>query len=147
MAKLQENIQFAALPFRTCEDGSSQVMLVTSRATHRWVIPKGWTIKGLKPPEVAAQEAFEEAGLVGRIVGKRPIGSFHYEKLMPRNTLLCEVRVFLLHVDHQLDDWPERRQRETRWFEPEEAAGLVMEKGLAKIIGHAVFRRVARMRA
>jgi 8-oxo-dGTP pyrophosphatase MutT (NUDIX family) len=120
------------------DDGSRQVMLVTSRETHRWVIPKGWPTKGLEPPKVAQREAYEEAGLVGRIIGKRPIGIFHYEKLLPNERLLCEVWVFLLRVDRQLDDWPEKEQRETKWFDIADASGLVDEGGLAEIIRQAV---------
>ena len=58
--------QFAALPFRI-ESGTLQVLLITSRETQRWVIPKGWPMQGLRPRDVASSEAFEEAGLVGRI--------------------------------------------------------------------------------
>jgi hypothetical protein len=57
---------------------------------------------------------------------------------LPEDRLLCEVRVFLLWVDHQLDDWPEKGQRETRWFDPCEAAGLVDEGGLAEVIRSAI---------
>jgi 8-oxo-dGTP pyrophosphatase MutT (NUDIX family) len=138
MTKIQDNIQIAALPYRTGDNGSPVVMLVTSRATRRWVIPKGWLIKGLTPRKAAMQEAYEEAGLVGRVIGKQPIGLFHYEKQLPENRMRCEVRVFLLHVDHQLDDWPEKAQRQTRWFDPVEAARLVDEKGLAEIINQAI---------
>jgi 8-oxo-dGTP pyrophosphatase MutT (NUDIX family) len=67
--------QFGALPWRIGARGTREVMLLTSRETHRWVIPKGWPMKGRKPAEVASQEAYEEAGLVGRVVGKRPLGS------------------------------------------------------------------------
>ena len=61
-----------------------QVLLLTSRETHRWVIPKAWPIRGLRPAEVAAREAYEEAGLAGRIIGKRRIGMFTYQKRMPK---------------------------------------------------------------
>jgi ADP-ribose pyrophosphatase YjhB (NUDIX family) len=70
------------------------------------VIPKGWPIKGLKPHEVAAREAYEEAGLIGSIAGKREIGIYHYEKQLPGGPSLCEVWVFQLWVEQQLDDWP-----------------------------------------
>jgi 8-oxo-dGTP pyrophosphatase MutT (NUDIX family) len=92
-------------------------------------------MKKRKPAEVASQEAYEEAGLIGQIVGKRPFGSFHYGKLVAKETVLCEVRVFLLWVEQQLDDWPEKRERETKWFDASEAATLVDEGGLAEIIG------------
>src|SRR5580704_15310167 len=127
-------VQFAALPWRISDAGTRQVMLLTSRGTHRWVIPKGWPMKGRKPAEVASQEAYEEAGLLGGIVGKRPLGNFHYEKQLAKTTVLCQVRVFLFRVERQLDDWPEKSQRETKWFDANEAAGLVDEGGLAEII-------------
>jgi 8-oxo-dGTP pyrophosphatase MutT (NUDIX family) len=127
-------VQFAALPFRI-ESGTLQILLITSRETRRWVIPKGWPIRGLRPREVAAREAFEEAGLIGGIVGKRSIGSYHYSKRLPENQeVLCHVKVFLLSVDYQLDDWPEKVQRMCRWVTPETAARMVDEGGLAEVI-------------
>jgi 8-oxo-dGTP pyrophosphatase MutT (NUDIX family) len=134
-SKSRDHIQFAALPFCIAEDGRPRVMLVTSRETHRWVIPKGWPMPGRKPREVAAQEAFEEAGLLGAVVSKQPVGHYHYDKqLAPGHSVLCEVSVFLFRVERQLDDWPEKGQRETRWFEPLAAYELVNEGGLAEIL-------------
>ena len=136
--KVRGATQFAALPWRIAESGAREIMLLTSRETHRWVIPKGWPMKRLKPRGVAAREAYEEAGLVGRIIGKRPIGAYHYQKRLPEDRLLCEGLVFSLRVDRQLDNWPEKAQRETRWFGLSEAAALVDEGGLAEVI-KAVF--------
>ena len=134
-SKTLDQVQFAALPFRYEEDGRLRVMLLTSRETKRWVIPKGWPMRGRKPREVAAQEAFEEAGLLGTIVSKRPAGRYHYQKqLSPNHGILCEVMVYLFRVERQLDDWPEKAQRETRWFEPSEAYELLDEGGLAEIL-------------
>ena len=132
--KTRDSTQFAALPCRLVGDGTREVMLLTSRGTGRWVIPKGWPIKGLKPREVAAREAYEEAGLVGRVPGKRPVGIFHYAKQIARGELLCEVQVFLMWVDEQLADWPEKSQRETQWFDIRAAAAQVDEGGLSEII-------------
>jgi 8-oxo-dGTP pyrophosphatase MutT (NUDIX family) len=112
-------------------------MLLTSRETRRWVIPKGWPMKGKNPREVAAQEAYEEAGLIGRIVGKRPIGVFHYEKRLPGEQFICEVRVFLFRVEQQLKKWPEKGQRKTDWFDLDTAANLVEEGWLAEIMRDA----------
>jgi 8-oxo-dGTP pyrophosphatase MutT (NUDIX family) len=137
MAKIEREgprVQLAALPFRIAL-GSLQVLLITSRETRRWIIPKGWPIRGLPPRDVAAREALEEAGLVGTIVGKRSIGSYHYAKRLPENHEdLCRVKVFLLSVDHQLEDWPEKEQRECQWMTPEKAAHMVDEGGLAEIL-------------
>jgi 8-oxo-dGTP pyrophosphatase MutT (NUDIX family) len=102
-------------------------MLLTSRETGRWVIPKVWPIKSLKPREVAAREAYEEAGLVGSIASKRPIGIYHYEKQFAAGGLLCEVWIFLFRVDQQLDDWPEKGQRETRWLDPAVALTVIVQ--------------------
>jgi 8-oxo-dGTP pyrophosphatase MutT (NUDIX family) len=134
MAKHKNSLQFAALPWRLDDRGMRQIMLLTSRGTHRWVVPKGWPMKGKKPGEVAAQEAFEEAGLRGTIVGKKPLGNFYYPKRLPHRNILCEVRVYLFRVEQQLEVWPEMSQRETKWFDANEAAELVDESGLAAII-------------
>jgi 8-oxo-dGTP pyrophosphatase MutT (NUDIX family) len=130
-------IQAAALPFKVWPDGLC-VLLLTSRENRRWVIPKGWPIRGLKLREVAVREAYEEAGLVGRIVGKQAIGSYHYSKQFPDGAAtLCRVKVFLLAVDHQVDEWPEKAEREWRWVEPIKAAQMVQESDLAEIIRSA----------
>jgi 8-oxo-dGTP pyrophosphatase MutT (NUDIX family) len=132
--KFHGTTQFAALPWRLSEGGTRQVMLLTSRETRRWIIPKGWPMKKRKPTEVASQEAYEEAGLIGHIVDKRPVGTFHYEKRLAKKEVFCQVRVFLFRVDRQLDDWPEKSQRETKCFDANEAASIVDEGGLAEII-------------
>ncbi len=132
--KIDLRVQYAALPWRLSEGGTRQVMLLTSRETRRWVIPKGWPMKGRKPAEAAAQEAYEEAGLIGHIVGKRPIGNFHYPKRLATGEVICQVWVFLFQVEKQLEEWPEKAQRQTRWFDAEDAADLVEEGGLAEII-------------
>jgi 8-oxo-dGTP pyrophosphatase MutT (NUDIX family) len=132
--KFDGTLQFAALPWRIGDGGTRQIMLLTSRETHRWVIPKGWPMKGRKPAEVASQEAYEEAGLIGQVVGKRPLGNFHYEKRLAKRAIICEVRVFLFRVERQLDNWPEKGERESKWVDAKEAAALVEEGGLAEII-------------
>ncbi|WP_370875440.1 NUDIX hydrolase [Methylobacterium amylolyticum] len=126
--------QIGALPFRRARDGSDRILLVTSRESRRWVIPKGWPMPGRKPFQAAAQEAYEEAGLRGHI-GKRPIGYYLYEKRLKNlDAVLCQVKVFPLRVRKQLKHFPEEHQRELRWFTPAEAAEAVAEPGLAAII-------------
>jgi 8-oxo-dGTP pyrophosphatase MutT (NUDIX family) len=106
------------LPYRFSETNSLEVLLVTTRQSRRWIIPKGWPIKGLKPPKSAAREASEEAGIRGS-VGAKSIGVFSYEKRLEENSgaVPCEVRVFPMLVKRQLDTWPEAHERETRWFD------------------------------
>jgi 8-oxo-dGTP pyrophosphatase MutT (NUDIX family) len=128
------NVQYAALPYRRRADGLVEVMLVTSRDTGRWVIPKGWPIQGLGPPRSAAREAMEEAGLVGRI-GNRSIGFFHYEKrLSDGSAVPCAVETFAFEVEKQFTSWPEQNQRRTHWFELREAAEAVDEPELSAMI-------------
>ena len=125
--------QVAALPMRHGKDGSPRVLLITSRETGRWVIPKGWPMKGRKFYEAAAREAFEEAGILGD-VGKEPLGSYLYHKRQKAGFELCEVTVYLLSFEHQRKVWPEKGQRHTAWFSVSEAAIRVHEPGLSAII-------------
>jgi 8-oxo-dGTP pyrophosphatase MutT (NUDIX family) len=129
--------QYAALPLALGADGQRLILLVTSRETRRWIIPKGWAEKGLAPPALAAKEAFEEAGLQGAI-GAEPIGRYRYTKQLRgkkrTRTLACEVQVFPLAVTRQLADWPEKGQHDTRWCTPDEAATLVEEGGLVTLL-------------
>src|SRR3954453_11310273 len=75
--------QIGALPFRFDDEGQLRVMLITSRETRRWVIPKGWPMRGLKPHRAAEREAYEEAGLKGHI-GKASVGVYEYAKRLDR---------------------------------------------------------------
>jgi 8-oxo-dGTP pyrophosphatase MutT (NUDIX family) len=125
--------QYAALPFRYGE-GGIQILLVTSRETKRWVIPKGWPMKGKHPHQAAAREAFEEAGIKGE-VSRIPIGVYTYGKRLRDGTVVpCRVEVFPLHALEQRRRWPEFDQRETAWFTPRAAAGSVQEPDLAALI-------------
>jgi 8-oxo-dGTP pyrophosphatase MutT (NUDIX family) len=133
MAKEKVSTQHAALPF-VLRDGELWVLLITSRDTGRWLIPKGWPEKGLAPHEVAAHEAFEEAGLVGK-VGKSPVGSFEYMKRLDAKTARrCRVMVFPLEVEQELADWPEKHERSREWVLPAEAADRIGEPELASLI-------------
>ena len=131
--KAGERVQFAALPVRVAPDGGVEVLLLTSRETKRWIIPKGWPMKGRKPWEAAAQEALEEAGVLGR-PGKTPIGSYLYFKRQAAHFELCRVEVYLLPFAGQLESWREKGQREAKWFDLEEAAMRVEEPGLISIL-------------
>lgn len=110
------------------------MLLISSRDTGRWVIPKGWPIKGLSLAESAAREAYEEAGLGGQ-VSKSPIGEFVYGKRLDNGIVQpCKVEVFALERMIQHQDWPEQGQRKLQWFAVAEAAEAVQEPGLKTII-------------
>lgn len=127
--------QYAAVPVRLSPEGRVQVLLLTSRSTRRWVIPKGWPIRKLSPAAVATREAFEEAGLEGAIVGDAPVGCYRYDKLLDSGRVTrVRVDVFLLRVELQRETWPERAERETLWCDPEAAAAMVAEPDLAVIL-------------
>src|ERR1700688_1128103 len=125
-------VQVAALPLTIGEDGVTRVLLLTSRETRRWVIPKGWPMKGRKPYEAAAQEALEEAGVTGH-AKKKPIGTYTYFKRREAHFDVCRVDVYLLVVKKQLETWREKDQREARWFTLDEAADMVQEPGLVAL--------------
>ncbi|WP_343712397.1 NUDIX hydrolase [Inquilinus sp.] len=127
--------QYGALPYRFRADGSLEILLVTTRRTGRWIVPKGWKIKGKKPAKSAAQEAFEEAGVRGS-VSEKPIGSFVYDKWLDGDGIAaaCEVRIFPLLVDRQENTWREIGEREARWTTPDMALQLIEDAGLKDVI-------------
>jgi 8-oxo-dGTP pyrophosphatase MutT (NUDIX family) len=132
MAK-RGNRQIAALPFRVSKAGV-EILLITSRETKRWVIPKGWPMDGFKDYNSARVEAFEEAGVGGHMT-RKCIGKFSYQKLYATNgTKTLRVGVYALEVKTVLRSWPEKSERKRQWFPATEAAALVNEKELRTLI-------------
>lgn len=126
--------QYGTLPFRRTAEGSVEILLVTSRESRRWVIPRGNPIGRLSPHRSAEQEAFEEAGVSGNL-GKTAIGSYTYAKrLRNGRSRPTEVFVFPLKVKNEAQEWPEREERERRWFDPADAAEAVEEPGLKALL-------------
>jgi 8-oxo-dGTP pyrophosphatase MutT (NUDIX family) len=137
-AVASRRVQYAALPYRSDGKSRTEVMLVTSRETQRWIIPKGWPHRGKAPHDSAAREAFEEAGVVGA-VGKRSLGSFPYQKRFKNGAVMvCDVHVFPLRVKRQRKQWPEKAQRDVKWLSAEDAAETVKEPLLSEIIRRLV---------
>jgi 8-oxo-dGTP pyrophosphatase MutT (NUDIX family) len=125
--------QYGVLALRVRGDSAS-VMLVTSRGTRRWIIPKGNPEKGKTGAAVGAIEAFEEAGLLGEVWDK-PIGSYLSPKhLASGEVVTCSIEVYRMDVEEVLDDWPEKGQRERAWYALDEAAMLVGEGGLVALM-------------
>lgn len=125
--------QIAAMPIRHRADGTREILLVTSRTTRRWIVPKGWPMKGVKDRDAAAREAYEEAGVTGRI-SQKPTARYIYWKRLKDHFTLCEVKLYLLDVQHQLENWAEKKQRQSGWFSLRDAADLVDEPHLASAI-------------
>jgi len=135
--------QYGALPHRFTHDGELEILLITTRQSKRWIIPKGWPIKGLQPARSAAREAFEEAGVRGRI-GAKSVGFFVYDKILDENgvRVSCEVRVFPLLVRRQSKIWPEKEQRVVQWLSPDKALTLIEEPELKALVA-AFAKRLA----
>jgi 8-oxo-dGTP pyrophosphatase MutT (NUDIX family) len=128
-------LQVAALPWRDTGHGV-EIMLITSRDTGRWVLPKGWPEAKELLCEAAAREAGEEAGLRGT-VSHHEAGRYFYAKaLASGEEVPCEVLVFPLRVDKIADRWKEKRSRTRKWVSPAEAARMVNEPDLGQIIAY-----------
>lgn len=126
--------QVAALPFRWDERGRVRILMVTSRDTGRWVMPKGWSMEGKTPWRAAEIEALEEAGVTGRI-SCTPIGTYVYDKVCDDGARVsCRVTLFPLIVRNLERHWKERHQRRRRWFSVKGAARAVNEPQLVRIL-------------
>jgi 8-oxo-dGTP pyrophosphatase MutT (NUDIX family) len=138
MKRPAHRVQYAALPYRWIAGGEVEILLVTSRRSKRWIIPKGWPMPRKPPHRAAALEALEEAGVTGSIATK-PLGSYRCRKrLKDGEKVVCRVEVFALKVSDQLERWPDEGKREVKWFAPARAAALVREPLLrAMILGVA----------
>ncbi|WP_419696681.1 NUDIX hydrolase [Mesorhizobium muleiense] len=123
--------QVAALPYRRTADGDAEILL--SRQTGRFILPKGWPMKGRPDREAAGQEAGEEAGVVGTL-HEQSVGSFHYWKRLKDTFVPVTVEVYPLHVQQELDEWEEQKNRRRAWLKPDQAALLVDEPKLAALL-------------
>jgi 8-oxo-dGTP pyrophosphatase MutT (NUDIX family) len=124
--------QYAALPWRRAQ--GCEILLITSRETRRWVIPKGWPMPGLSAAESAAQEAYEEAGIRGEMTAQA-MGHYTYSKRQRRGAKKrFLVEVFAMEVTEVLGEWPEAHERARQWLSPEAAVALVEEPELATLI-------------
>ncbi len=126
--------QIAALPMRRDAKDQVKVLMVTSRDTGRWVMPKGWQMDGKKPWAAAEIEALEEAGAKGHI-GSDMIGTYRYPKILDDGRIVpCLVEVYPMFVEKLLRDWKERKERKRKWFTPKAAAKRVDEQDLADLL-------------
>lgn len=129
----RERVQYGVVPYRLAENGQPEVLLITTRETRRWMVPRGWLIKKLGPLGAGMREAFEEAGVVGD--GGPPIGSFRYlKRLRSGESQAVRVELFAMAVNEQADDWPERAERIREWYPHRRAAELVEEPELRELL-------------
>jgi len=137
MVAMNAGLEFArqvgALPVRRTADGTLHVLLVTTLQTQRWIIPKGWPWPGEHDYTAAAEEAREEAGVLGEPKAVS-IGSYTYEKRRSSGLVPVRVTVYLLEVREELETWPECERRQRAWFTPSEAAAAVQEPELRDLL-------------
>jgi uncharacterized protein len=116
-------------------DSSREVLLITSRDTHRWIIPKGHIERGKTAREAAELEAYEEAGLSGTIDSEIPIGFYTYfKRRRDQTTYPVSVEVFLLRVDKQRKKWPEKGKRDLCWLSVADAMAKIEEPGVVPLL-------------
>jgi 8-oxo-dGTP pyrophosphatase MutT (NUDIX family) len=127
------NFQVAALCFKLSDRNKIDVLLITSRRSKRWVIPKGWPIKGLKAYKAAEQEALEEAGAIGNILDFC-VGKYSYLKELDNKYITCEVAVYPLNVIELTEDYKERKERDRTWVSLKVAVNNVFEPELKQIL-------------
>jgi len=125
--------QVAAIPFRLDERGGIEVMLVTSRTTRRFIVPKGWPMKGKSGRKAAMIEAQEEAGVLGKTL-REPAGTYSYWKRLSNRFVRVDVVVYLLEVSEELANWPEAKKRQRAWLAPADAALLIDEPDLSTLL-------------
>ncbi|MEP5730642.1 MAG: NUDIX hydrolase [Sulfitobacter sp.] len=125
--------QFAALCYRI-RRGKVQILVITSRGTKRWIMPKGWPMEGKTPAACAAQEAWEEAGVIGQS-GETCLGVYTYAKEIGEEDILsCLAMLYPLHVTSLAEKYPEAGQRRRRWVSRKKAAKMVAEPELGRLI-------------
>ncbi|MGE0060652.1 MAG: NUDIX hydrolase [Xanthobacteraceae bacterium] len=129
-AELSPVRQAGAIPY-TVVEGRAVFLLITSRRSGRWIFPKGAPIEGHQPWQVAAREAYEEAGIEGEI---EPVSIGSYRTL--KRTIppaFIDVDMYALRMVRQLDDWPERGKRHRHWVILPEAKRLLSDPKLAAL--------------
>ncbi len=134
MLRRPPRLQVAALCWRM-GDAGREILLVTSRGSGRWILPKGWPIQGKDAPGSALQEAWEEAGVSDGEARDEAIGSYTYTKTYDEGWgVPVETLVFPIEVRSLAASFPEAHQRNRMWVSPEEAATLVQEPELKSIL-------------
>ena len=134
--KTEVRTQFAVLAYRI-EEGRKgkkvKLCLVTSRGTRRWIVPKGWPMAGLSPAAAVAREAWEEAGLEGR-VHPNALGLYSYDKRFGGSTLPVIAVIYAMEVTKVHNSWPEDGQRTRKWMSPKKAAARLSDPELRRVV-------------
>ncbi|WP_380057169.1 NUDIX hydrolase [Falsihalocynthiibacter sp. SS001] len=125
--------QFGTICYRIV-NGKVQILLVTSRRSRNWIVPKGWPMDGKTPAQAAEIEAWEEAGVRGKI-RENCVGLYSYSKDKGKiGSFLCVVSLFALHVQHVEQKFPEHKERKRKWVSRKKAAKMVSEPALGALL-------------
>lgn len=134
MVQRPSRVQVAAICYQG-KGADRKILMITSRETKRWILPKGWPIDGLDANAAAAQEAWEEAGVKAANIAPEPIGAYEYEKRLEGGaTVACDTQVYAIEVAHLEDQFPEADERTRKWVQASQAAEMVDEPGLRDIL-------------
>lgn len=129
-----KGLQVAALCYRETANGK-EVLMITSRDTGRWILPKGWPMRGKSEAEAAVQEAWEEAGVKPANVTGEAIGSYAYDKVLENGLPIpIETFVYPVEVEELAKSFPESKERRRKWMSPKQAANLVDEPQLQTLL-------------
>lgn len=123
--------QSAVIPYRNKK--GLEILLITSLGTGRWVLPKGHVEDQMTPRDSAIKEAFEEAGINGKVPDKK-VGDYVYHKDNEIGGTTYKVAVYAMYVTYELDIWPEDNRRKREWMSSEKAAHSVDEIELRQLI-------------
>lgn len=125
--------QSGIVPVRVSEKGF-EVMLITTRKSGRWIIPKGIIEPDLKPEDSAAKEAHEEAGVAGDVI-ESVMEAYTYRKWNG----VCNVQVFPMLVTGEAAHWPEEGIRDRKWVRQEDVGRYIenpeLTEAIARILG------------
>jgi 8-oxo-dGTP pyrophosphatase MutT (NUDIX family) len=149
LRKLRQCEQVAAVCYRVRRE-RIEFLLVQTRGSGRWTFPKGSTEPGLTHAQAAAMEAFEEAGVHGRIEET----SFARYVRRPRSSSNCAlksgaepvaVKAYLCEVLRL--SVPKESNRNRTWFSLEDARRSLKEgrntaegAGLVRVLNLALER-------
>jgi 8-oxo-dGTP pyrophosphatase MutT (NUDIX family) len=138
-----EKRQAAAVPYRYDEAGKPEVLLVTSRRQKRWILPKGDVSRGMHGHLAAANEAFEEGGVLGQI-DHEPVAQYTQRKRLPTGSpITLTILAYPLYVNTELRTWPETAVRTRKWMPVSQALNAVNDDQISGVLTALILRLAA----